>query len=293
MQTSWWSTRSSERSCTWVRAISNTNTGWARDGLRTALRKSIWGCRLMKSLMWASSVSLPPRKPTMPWAASKEVQLMGQSRWLSPSTLYLWDLTWSTWVFNSWVSSTRTWSCRSGSRGGPWEWFRSLKHISYENRLKKLEFFSVEKQRLWGDLRVASQYLWESWREASSDRTRSSGFKLKDGSFRLAIILHYEDDEALAQVAQRCCWCPTPGSAQAQARFDFEKPGLVEGVPASGRGGWKQMVFMVPPNPNHFVLLRFNTEKGRKRKSFLKCLSVDHEVGGAYFASHLLPDDVY
>lgn len=67
----------------------------------------------------------------------------------------------------------------------------------------------------------------------------------------------------------------------------------MEGVPASGRGGWKQMVFMVPPNPNHFVLLRFNTEKGRKRKSFLKCLSVDHEVGGAYFASHLLPDDVY
>lgn len=172
----------------------------------------------------------------MPWAASEEVQLAGWSRWLCPSTLSSWDVTWSTWVFNSWDLSTRTWSCRSGSRGGPWERFRSLKHISYENRLRQLEYFSLEKQRLWGDLRAASQYLQENWRGASSNRTRSSGFKLKDGSFRLAIILHYEDGEALAQVVQRCCWCLTSGNTQTQARCDFDKPGLVESVPVSGRG---------------------------------------------------------
>ena len=42
--------------------------------------------------------------------------------------------------------------------------------------------------------------------------------------------------EALAQVAQRSCGCPLPGSVHDQAGWGFEQPGLVEGVPAHGRG---------------------------------------------------------
>ena len=42
--------------------------------------------------------------------------------------------------------------------------------------------------------------------------------------------------EALAQVAQRSCGCPLPGSVQGQLGWGFEQPGLVEGVPAHGRG---------------------------------------------------------
>jgi len=49
-------------------------------------------------------------------------------------------------------------------------------------------------------------------------------------------ILHYEGDEALAQVAQRSCGCPLPGSVQGQVAWGFEQPGLVEGVCAHGRG---------------------------------------------------------
>jgi len=49
-------------------------------------------------------------------------------------------------------------------------------------------------------------------------------------------ILHREGGEALAQVAQRSCGCPLPGSAQGQAGRGFEHPGLVEDVPADGRG---------------------------------------------------------
>jgi len=41
--------------------------------------------------------------------------------------------------------------------------------------------------------------------------------------------------EALAQVAQRRCGCPLPGSVQGQAGWGFEQPGLVEGVPAHGK----------------------------------------------------------
>ena len=39
-----------------------------------------------------------------------------------------------------------------------------------------------------------------------------------------------------AQAAQRSCGCRLPGSAQGQVAWDFEQPGLVEGVPAHGRG---------------------------------------------------------
>ena len=50
------------------------------------------------------------------------------------------------------------------------------------------------------------------------------------------VVLHHEGGEALAQVAQRSCGCPLPGSAQGQAGWSSEHPGLVEDAPAHGRG---------------------------------------------------------
>ena len=50
-------------------------------------------------------------------------------------------------------------------------------------------------------------------------------------------ILDCEGGEALEQVAQRGCRCPISGSVQGQVGWGFEQPGLVEGVPAHGRGG--------------------------------------------------------
>jgi len=46
----------------------------------------------------------------------------------------------------------------------------------------------------------------------------------------------YEGGEALAQVAQRSCGCPLPGSVQGQVGWGSEQPGLGEDVPAHGRG---------------------------------------------------------
>ena len=68
---------------------------------------------------------------------------------------------------------------------------RGLEHLSYEERLRELGLFSLEKRRLQG----AFQYLKGAYRtdgenlfsEACCDRTRSNGFKLREGRFGLDI----------------------------------------------------------------------------------------------------------
>jgi len=71
---------------------------------------------------------------------------------------------------------------------------RVLEHLSYENRLKELGLFSLEKRRLWGDFTEAFQYLKGACKKAGglfsrtcSDRTKSNGFKLQEGRCRLDI----------------------------------------------------------------------------------------------------------
>ena len=72
---------------------------------------------------------------------------------------------------------------------------QGMEHYFYEDRLRELELFSLEKRRLHGDLIVALKYIKGGYKKegdrlfssACGDRTRGNGFKLKLERFTVDI----------------------------------------------------------------------------------------------------------
>ena len=72
---------------------------------------------------------------------------------------------------------------------------RDVEHLPYEDRLRELGLFSLEKRRLRGDVNAAFQYIKGVYKQEGSQlfervdksRTRCSGFKMREGRFRLDV----------------------------------------------------------------------------------------------------------
>jgi len=108
------------------------------------------------------------------------------------STPLSWDPTWSPVSSSGALSTGRTWTCWSRSRGRPWRWSEGWSNPPTRTGWGSWEF-SLEKRRLHRDHLAAFHYIKGAYRKdgeglftrVCSDRTRGNGFKLKEGRFRL------------------------------------------------------------------------------------------------------------
>ena len=115
---------------------------------------------------------------------------------------------------------------------------RGLQHLPYEDRLRELGMFSLEKRRLCGDLIAAFQYLKGAYKQEGSklfervdnSRTRGIGFKLKEGRFRLDVRGKF-----FTRRVVRCwnscperLWMPRPSLEVFKARLDGALGSLVK-----------------------------------------------------------------
>ena len=121
VQSSWSSTRPNAMSHMGVRAIPSRNTSWRGNGLRAALRR-LKGAGGWEAQFGLEKCTCSPKSSNILGCIKRSMASRSRRGSFSPSTLLLWDPTWST-VFSSGAPSRRgTWTWGNESRGGLQRW---------------------------------------------------------------------------------------------------------------------------------------------------------------------------